>query len=276
MGKFFNKYIITILGFFVFWIGLLPIFISKALPVVCENLTYNTEYNFTLENPRVVLSVLPTARIKADSFKVTKKKSKDKLEIDGLNVKLRLLPLISGRVHINEIVVSDFIMEAKLGKNPTLDKNFLSDISKTKVSVDSFKIDRLFVGLSEAGSKKLAVYKANGIKYRKNSRYIKLLFDSEINVEGKVSSAKVNLFLPRNNDVTKSIVDINIENLDLAPIGDFLINYLPSDLVDVRGIVDIKTNKNHLSGTLKNVAIVMKDEGNSMIFPELLEISSDF
>lgn len=276
MGKFFNKYIIIIFGFLAIWLGVLPVFISKALPVICENLSYNTEYNITVENPRIFFNILPEIRIKADKFEITKKNTDDRLFINNLNTKIRLLPLITGRIHINYIWIDNFDMKAMLAKDPALDKNFLLDLSKTKVKIDSFKINDLLVVLHEEGAPKPAIYSAKDIMYRKNSRYIKLNLDSKIMVEDKASSAKINLFLPRNNDIKNSYVDVKIHNFDLAPLGDFMKNYLPNDLVDVRGVVDVDIDKNKLNSSLKNIAIVMKDEGNSMIFPELLEIKSDF
>lgn len=275
MGKFFNKYIILVLSFYAIWLGILPAFLSNTLPVICENLSYNSEFNIKIENPHIALNILPIVKIKADNFELKRKNSDDRLTISGFNSKIRILPLLSGKVHINNLGVDKLDIKIKLDKNAALDKDFFEQASKMRLKLDSFSINDVLISLQEDGTKKNAVYKAKNVNYKKNNRYIKLFVDSNITVENKNSSAKIDLFLQKNN-VEKSSIEVKINNFDLEPLGNFLKNYLPSDLVDVRGIVDIDINKNKLSAFFKNVAVIMNDDGNSMIFPKLLELNSDF
>ena len=51
MKQIFNKYIILILGVYAFWIGGVPVIFTKALPVICENISINSNYNVEILNP---------------------------------------------------------------------------------------------------------------------------------------------------------------------------------------------------------------------------------
>lgn len=71
---------------------------------------------------------------------------------------------------------------------------------------------------------------------------------SELNIKGSISQANVNLYLPRNNDVDRSVVDVTFDNFDIAPLGDYLRQYLPNGLSDIRGIINVRIDKKNPSG----------------------------
>ncbi len=274
MSKFLNKYIFIIIGILVFWLGIIPLLFAKALPVICENITYNSEYNIELQKPRLILNIIPTATVKADSIKITKKNSKDFFFADNPKISLRLLPLLSGIMHINKISSSNIEMCLNIPENTKLDKNFLDNLENTKVKLDAAGIEKFVILLNENNVP--IKYEGNSIRYRKNSRYIRFFIDSKISLNDKQSDIFINLFLPRNNDVKKSDMEIKITNFDISPLCDFFKNYLPKDLKNVKGIINIDANKNNLNANLKNVAIQMTDEANSMIFPDELKIASNY
>ena len=82
--------------------------------------------------------------------------------------------------------------------------------------------------------------------------------------------------MPQNNDVNKSVVDVTVENFDVAPLGDYLKQYLPNDLEILRGIINIRVNKQNLTANFQNCAILMKDSAKSIILPEEMKIKSRF
>lgn len=276
MNNILKKYFIIILGFYTFWIFGIPFIFSKAVPVVCENLTYNSEYNVIVKNPKLILSPLPFAIIKADEFDVMTKNGDDAAKILSPNIRVRLFPLLSLKLHINKISAKDVYLNTKISEKPVLDKDFVEKLLKTKNQLDAIKVENFKVELSQNNTGIPALYSGNSLHYRKNGRYIKVNVDSVLDVQGKVSEIKAGLFLPKNNDIKKSKVDVKVSNVDIAPIGDYLKNYLPNDIVDIRGIVDVNVDKNHLSGLFKNCAILANDSSKSIILPEILEINSDF
>ena len=69
-----NKYIIAILSFYIFWIGVLPLILTKTVEVVCKNYSHNSNYEIKISNPRVYLSPLPTLIFKTDGISICSKK----------------------------------------------------------------------------------------------------------------------------------------------------------------------------------------------------------
>ena len=54
--------------------------------------------------------------------------------------------------------------------------------------------------------------------------------NSKLNVNGKISKVISNLYLPKDNDIRKTIFDIEIANIDIAPLKNYFKHYLPNDL----------------------------------------------
>lgn len=274
MNKFFNKYILIFLGIVAVWLGVIPFLFARAIPVICENITYNSEYNIEIQKPRLVLSILPTATLKADSLKIMKKNSKEFVFADDPKLKIRILPLLSRNFHINKFSASNLEIYANLPEHPELDKDFFKNLENTNIKFDALKLDKFSLMVTQANEP--ITYEGCGVRYRKNSRYIRIFIDSKIKLKDEKSDIFVNLFLPRNNDIKKSNIDVKIRNIDTAPIGDFFKNYLPKDFKSIGGIIDIDINKNNLNASLKNLAIQMADDVNSMRFPKELTVKSDF
>ena len=107
MNKILNKYIIILIFFYTFWLIGLPLIFSKTVPVVCENLSANTNYNIQITEPKLRLNVIPTAKISANKIEITEKKSNDKILLNNFEITTRIFPLLSGKIHINNITISN-------------------------------------------------------------------------------------------------------------------------------------------------------------------------
>jgi len=274
MSQNFNKYIIVLFSILVFWLGGVPLLFARAIPIICENISYNTSYNVTVAKPRLYLNIIPQAVIKSEEISIVSKSTKDKLSIKDLNLKIRILPLLSGRVHIDKIAFSDADMQVRLDYNTKLDKNFVNNLKSARIMCDcaDFKEFKLKI-LSDNGEQS-AEYNASDIFYKKSGRYLALRADSDIKIDNVMSKAIIDIFLPKNNDVNKSIIDVKISNFNISPLAEYLKNYLPSDLVNANGIIDIDVDKNHLDAAFKHFGIYKRDKNKSIIFPEELKISS--
>ncbi len=276
MNKTLNKNIIIFLGICILWLLGLPLLFSRVVPIICENITYNYKFNINVENPRLYLNIIPTAIIKADRISVSLKDENDNIDISDFKLKIRLLPLLSGKVHIDAIEASDVQANAIIEKNEYLDKDFVTRLLNTKTACDKLKFDKLNIKIKESSVSKPVIYEGSNILYVKNGRYLKLNMQGNVKLEDKLSVINVNLYLPKNNSVKDSDIDIVLSNFDIAPLGDYLKNYLPNDTEAVRGIIDLDATKEHLNVVIKNGAYIRKDEAKSIVFPEELKINSGF
>ena len=198
----FKKYIFLFLGICVFWIGVIPFVFSKAIPVVCENLTYNSVYNLEVKNPRLILSLIPSAIIKADELDIKLKNQQDAAKIVSPKINIRLLPLLVGKVHINKISAKDVYLNTRISENPVLEKDFVNKlVKKNNFKLNAVKIENFKVELSQKGLSSPVLYKGNSVHFRKNGRYVKISLVSALEVQDKISEINAKLFLPKNNDV---------------------------------------------------------------------------
>ena len=271
-----TKICTIILGICAFWLGGIPFIFSKALPVVCENISFNSNYDVIVEKPRLRLNIIPIATIKAKSLKIKTHNSNDYMFLDNPSVTVRLFPLLAGKVHINKIFVNDIEAEAVIKENIVLEKDFFNNFSKSRVFLDSFICNKFKTKIKTPEVNGIAVYEGSDIYYRKNGRYIKVNINSKISLNNQKSDITAKLYLPKNNDVNKSIINANVRNVDIAPLREYLKYYLPSDLKDLQGIVNIEVDKNHLTASLSDCSVIMEDDAKSMIFPKNLMVKSDF
>lgn len=276
MKKFFNKYIITVLIFYAFWIGGLPLIFSKMLPIVCEKLTLNSNYEINIQSPKLSLSVLPTVGFSAEKIKIKEKQTNDYTSVNNLKIKFRILPLFSGKFHINSISASNLSVNSMLKDKIELDKDFIYNLKNTRIKCDKIILDEFMISLRQKELKTPIIYTGKNICFQRNGRYIKMNLESKIDIQNSLSTAKINLFLPENNNIKKSVIDVKITNFNLEPLGKYLKQYMPKDFIEAKGLIDINVDKSKLSAAVKNCKIIMKDSAKSIVFPDTLYINSNF
>lgn len=271
-----NKFIIGLIGIYTFWLFFLPPILSKVVGVVCQNLTLNSNYKVEVKNPVVKLSILPIVTFCADETLIQIKNSDSKIKIENIKTKIRLLPLISGKIRINTLNLGKINLTTDIEDEIELDKDFFVKFKNRRFKFSSIKVGEFNAELYQKDVKNPIVYKGKGFEYQRKNRYVKLHTDSELNVAGKVSSVTSNLFLPRNNDLKRTVFDVEISNIDIAPLKVYFKHYLPKDLQELKGNINIIANKDGCTVNLNNFAVLMKDSAKSIIFPEKMTIKSVF
>ena len=271
-----KKYIIIVVSILIVWLGGVPLFLSAFIPILFENLSHNSEYVIKIEKPVVYTNILPFIRIKTDSVYISSKETKDNISIQGLNIKVRLLPLLSGRFHINDIYMKSVLADSILNNNSVLDKNFSKKIKNANVKCDKLKIDTFTVNLREPNLKIGVNYFGKNLNFIKKDRFIKFDIDSSLVADNKTSIIKVNLFLPKSNNIDKTVMDVQLSNIDIQPICRYFKNYLPSDISDIKGLIDFDADNKHFYSNIRNFSIINKDSFNSIIFPDSLNIKAGY
>ena len=276
MRKFFNKYIIGLIVFYAFWMVGIPFVFSKAVPVVCENISVNSDYKVEIIEPKLFLGVLPKAKFYANKIEIREKSTNDYTLVNDFQITARLLPLLSGKFHINAVDISSLTVNSTIRKDIELDKDFFNKIKKTKVCCDKFSLDEFSISLWQKDVKNPIIYTGKDLFFEKRTGYLKLNLDSKIDINNSVSTAKAKLYLPKNNNVHKSIIDIKVDNFNIEPLGDYLRQYLPTDFKDLKGVVNLDVNNSNLKAEINDFKAVMNDDAKSIIFPKNLNISSNF
>lgn len=275
MHNFYKKYIVIFISLYIFIMGIAPFLFQRAIPIICENLSYNTSYNITIEQPRLRLNIIPVATISANAIHIQSKKNNDCYQIKDLNVTVRLLPLITGRLHINKLLFTDADASALLEKNVSLGKNVISTLRHAKIRCDYINIKNAKIKLYQPEEKQEAIYSLQEIYYKNNGRYLKLKVNGNYSLNDIKSTAKIILYLPKNNNTTESVINAQIVNLDISSLIEFFKNYLPKEIMKANGILDVNIDNHSLSAVMKNFEFAMQDKAKSIIFPSLLNINSE-
>lgn len=271
-----KKILIIIIGFYLFWVGAMPFIVSTTVQALCKNISHNTPYNIEIINPKTYFSIIPTAYFKADNISFQIKNDDFNSEIKNLKLKLRILPLLSGKVHVNNLEISKLNLNATLEKHFELDKDFFKKLENTRFRIDSVNINDFETNFYRNDIKTPIKYSGKNFVYQKHNKYIKLKLNSVLKIKDKTSDTKLNLYLPKNNDIKTTVFEVNISNLDITPFKDYFVHYLPNDLKTFQGIININANKGELITELKNCKILMRDNAKSIIFPDLMTINSKF
>lgn len=254
----------------------MPFIVSNAVTIFCRNISHNTIYNIEIKNPKAYFSIKPTLDFRSEKITFSIDNKNFKSELENFKLNLRLLPLITGHVHINNIEASDLKFSTLLEKNFELDKDFFNKIENTKFKIDGINIQNFETQFFEKNIKTPIVYSGKDFVYKRSNRFIKLHVDSSLKVNEKKSIANLNLYLPKNNDLKKTVFEIELSNLEISPLKNYLIHYLPKDLKELNGEISVNVTNGALITHLKNIGIIMNDSSKSIIFPELLTLQSVF
>ncbi|MBQ7763926.1 hypothetical protein IJ384_01015 [bacterium] len=244
--------------------------------IACEKYSKTSAYEISLVNPRTTFSILPKASFSANEFLIKSKKDSLVTKIEGAKITLRLLPLLSGKFHINSISINSINMKANLIESLELDKDFLDKLKKVQLSINSITIGEFEALFYQDDVVKPIIYKGVGFNYQRKNQYVKVQNNSTLNVDGNVSKVVSNLYLPKNNDIKNTIFDMEISNVDIAPLQSYFKHYLPKDLKKLQGIVDIKAGKEGFVAELKDCAVLKVDDAKSIIFPQKMFLKSKF
>ena len=220
-----NKYIIAILSFYIFWIGVLPLVLTKVAGILCENYSHNSSYQIKLDKPKFVLSPLPILTFKAKEVYLKSKNDSYNIVLENPKINIRLLPLLSGKLHINNFTTRTLKSRYNLKERFVLDKDFFIKIDAMPFVLDSVKIDNFGFEFYRPDIKLPVTYEGENFVYQRKNRYIELKTSSVFKLADNVSKMDINLFLPKNNDLKKTVFDIEFSNFDLAPLQIYLKHY---------------------------------------------------
>lgn len=271
-----KKFITILIGVYIFWLCIMPYLITNTVILLCKNISHNSNYKIEFLKPRTKLSVIPVMSFYADKIVFRFKNESLFLDLSNFKLSLRVLPLLSGKFHINNLSGDKISLEAILAEDLELDKDFFNKLNNIYLKIDSASLKEFEAKFYQKEVKTPIIYKGNGFEYQKRNRYIVFKNNSMLDINGNVSKVKSNLFLPKNNNIEKTVFDVEVLNVNIAPLKDYFKHYLPKELKSLNGIIDIRANKGEFITQLKSCSINMQDPIKSMILPQDVEIKSKF
>lgn len=271
-----KNFIISIIAFYIFWLVVLPSILSKTISFVCENISQNSAYTISIQKPKLVLSVLPVAYFRADNISVVAKNTSLASDIKDFSLDLRILPLLSGKFHVNKLGFGEFNLTSDLVKKVEINKDFVDKLLASSFQLDEINIKKFEAKLFQSEVKTPILYNGKDFIFERKNRYVKLKNNSKLTIAGEVTEVNANLFLPKNNDLNKTVFDVNFSNMELSRIGMYFNQYLPERLKEITGSITAYANKNELVTELNGCSVIMEDMADSIVFPEKMVIKSKF
>lgn len=273
MLKKYSKYIYALIIFYLVWLVGIPVgFRLVGVPIIKQTASvFNLDLD--LVKPRLVTYVIPNLTIKADNIKLSDH-NKPALELEKPYINIRLLPLLSGRVHINRCSAK------KIDVNLALkDKIYLANIplefKQTNVNgkINKVQIDSLRVNVEDSGQ----VYILSGSDlYFKNKRKAFILKGkTELLAKNNVAKTNLNIYLPRNKNLKNTKFDISVENLNLSVFTDLVKKGIYDEITNLSGIINVNSDDKKLAANFKSLKIEFKDTTKSMIFPDVLKVVAE-
>ena len=276
MLKIRKKYVALAIIILVFWMGIFPLILSNTVTLLCKNFSSNSRYEISVSNPKFQLYPLPVIKFSADTVNIKNRNTSDELNVNKFKTKLRLLPLLSGRVHLNKLQAQSLYIKKGFKKNLTLNEDILNQLKNTRFRFDSVYLKNYDCTFTSEGTDNSVKYNGKDLKFVNKNRSLNLNIDSTLKTDKPASKIYINFRLPKNSDINKTNFNVEISNLDIEPLGEFLINFLPKEIDGLKGHINIYANKDKLIAELRKVKILYKNKNHSVIFPEKFALNSKF
>jgi len=273
MGKNYLKYIYSIIIFYIFWLLVLPAAFRLLVPVGLAALEKQTGMHLMVINPELHTSIVPNIRLGADRIVLFDKNNAESLTLVSPTLTARLLPLFSGRVHINSFESKYIFADTKYK-----DKFYLGDYpicvenQNIKLKADRVKINHAEIKFSE--NNKDYLLKAEKFYFKTNKKAFILNGNIKCSAGGYSSDANFAISLPKHKNLEQTKFNIFLNNFDLEPFSEFVSRFVYNDIERLEGYVNLHANNRKMYAALKNVKILMKDKNKSIIMPETFNLES--
>lgn len=263
----YGKYIYSLMIFYIVWLVGIPLAFRLFVVPILNNIPC-----INITNPRLYTSILPNIKFKADEIVLLNKDNSKALDITGLKVNLRILPLLSGKIHVNsfEEKTMDISLEIK-------DKLYLGDypIDINPEQKVNAKINRVKIGKTNVSIGKYLI-KGEDFYFRMKRKSFVVHGKTETQLGQEKSWANFDINLPHNKNLKKTKFNIAVTNFSLNPLSELVHNCVYKEIDNLNGKINIHSDNKKLYAELNGVQVNFTDKNKSMIFPDKLIVDSKY
>jgi len=118
--------------------------LPERVDFIQQTIFTETGYKTVIKNPKMKMGILPSVKLKAESFAIVNDDNTEALSVTNPNIKINLLPLSIKRLNaedINTNVIIDENSKLKLGQYELTPPETKFDIKYDKISVNKYNIN---------------------------------------------------------------------------------------------------------------------------------------
>lgn len=275
-----------------YWVVPLVVNIQSRIPLIKSLVKKEFGTEIELKDPELKMGLIPSVWIDASSFEVVDGKESP-LEVENPKLKIQLLPLLFGKIHIAYFSCDKINADLKLDKyNRFYIGNYIiMKASNPKLSLDNSVMDisSYEISFKDEIRNKDILLKGDYFDLEKYNpkNDVKFSINSIVKVNGHTSviNTDVNCKLPIEKSFgTKDIVfDGTITNLNLADFSPYIKSLTQNKIKDVSGILNIQADTKALNSrtteiktqlALDKFSITEKDGAIHLAFKDKLNINT--
>lgn len=243
-------FIIVLIYAVYYWVVPLVVDLEHRVDLIKSVVKKEFGADVKLQNPKLKMGLTPSVWLEADEFALLGEKNAP-LEITKPKIKIKLLPLIIGKVHVG------YFSCEKINARLRLDKSFklyigdflIMHTTNPKISLENSKMNVDSYNISfddETQHKKIVMFGDYFDLAEYNSKkHIKFSTNTKLKINEKFSTinADVEFKLPINKNFNNEMVfDGTLTNLDLSDISPYLKKLSKNKIKQVNGKVNVKAD----------------------------------
>ncbi len=169
-----KKLILLLIGICICWLFVMPQIVSSTINFVCKNSLVNSEYELNIAKPNLRFSILPICNINLDKVLIKSKKDSTYAIAENIQICLRLLPLLSGELHLNKLEVEKIFLSTDINDGFELKQDFFERFNNRRFRFDMIKLGEFESKIYQNDIKNPIIYKGKNFEFQRRNRYVKL------------------------------------------------------------------------------------------------------
>ena len=262
------KYITLLLIFYAVWIIVIPFLIKVNIPTVQAILSKNYGISVSIEQPEIKLGVIPKINILCKKLDITN----DNLIInfENFDLELRIIPLISGRVHINHFYADDFIADITVKESALF--NDIGSNNKIKIKSDRLNIKKYSIIIKDNEHSINSKIIGNDFIYEQNKASKIFKTTGEIEANNETACLNADMVIRPSYSRKKSEVYLTFGNINLELLSQLF--PLDENFKDLKGIIDLSILDSKIFVNIKDFKA--KDKFNNILQAPDIVVRSEY
>lgn len=283
---------IVILYAFYYW-GLPAILdLGHKVPLIQKFVKKEFGVDLELKQPKLKMGLTPSIWLEADYFGFKDKNSKP-LYVKHPKIKVDLIPLLIGKIHLTYLSCDELFADLKVDKNYRfyIGNYLIMRSSNPKFSIENSKmnIENYEVILKDEIQNKTILAKGDyfNLEEYNSKKSVKFSINSKLKVKDwySIINTEVNFKLPfkKGFDTNEILFDGMITNLNLADFSPYIKRASKGEIVKTEGILNVKadtiainrrTKRLNTQMVVENLKVARKNPQFSVYFKGKLKINT--